>query len=599
MNTSIKEGDIVSFLGSEYIVKITTDANGNLIYSLYNFDGTLFMKSATPNLLKFVSTKEDWEKKNKSEIPQKRKTHSSSGSSSGGGYNRTRTGKNYNDTQDTDASKKSKTDTGAKDLSEKIGTTGKTKKTIADCQDMIDKAKNAISTANIAVNKWEDTKNTEGYATDASIVFLCKITDALDTLESNVNKTQVAALELNALNICLKDLLVNFAEKKRKEEEIASKQKTLDGMSPTKTVTEDGVTKEVRNDAYYTLKDEIDALKREKEAIEQEITSLQNEIDARYQKINSLDSSLLNFSSSGISVPGTNIFGTSGNTNGKSLDIDGDVIKNYMIANNLEYFEYENSLYNIPYPYDPWNRQMVDLQENYLLKYDLNKLQSYADNGNTFASGFIEYLKDCAAGNNNQRFYLDANGNHKFTANERSDIVEIFDTILEDSYISNKCSTTEDYSTTALMVLTGGFFNPRYGNNGCKPNEKGLSGIVQGADCIGVVNWAMCQGILKTNPNATSDSIKPMGLGYGVRTASDGFDGESVCDVGTVLTKKTNGHNFHTSMVIGHTEIDGVTYNVVGQTGSRTNGVNIYIVKPGSNYDTAILASNLSPSYYA
>ncbi|MBR1386528.1 MAG: hypothetical protein IJ568_06830, partial [Bacilli bacterium] len=354
----------------------------------------------------------------------------------------------------------------------------------------------------------------------------------------------------------------------------------------------------VHNDRKDKLKQELDKIIEELSKIEEEIVSLQNEIDARYSKIKSMDSSLLNFSSGGITVPGSNIFGTSGNTNGRSLDIDGDVIKNYMIANDLEYFEYENSLYNIPYPYDPWNNEWVDIEEKYLLRYDLNKLQEYANNGNVFASGFIEYLEDCASGNNNQRFYLDANGNHKFTANERSDIVEIFDTILEDSYISNKCSTTEDYSTTALMVLTGGFFNPRYGNNGCRPNEEGLSGIVQGADCIGVVNWAMCQGILKTDPNATSDSIKPMGLGYGVRTASNGFDGQSVCDVGTVLTKKTKGHNFHTSMVVGHTEIDGVTYNVVGQTGSRTNGVNIYIVKPGSNYDTEILASDLSPSYY-
>ncbi|MBR1386778.1 MAG: hypothetical protein IJ568_08115, partial [Bacilli bacterium] len=253
MNITFKDGNIVSFLGHEYIVKITTDANGNLVYSLYNFDGSIFMKSASPDLLKFVSTREDWEKKN-NEV----KFNSDSSS---GGSDRTRTGKNYIDSQDTDASKKSKTSDGAKDLSARIGSTGKTKKTIADCQDMIDKAKNAINTANIAVNKWEDTQNTEGYATDAAIVFLCKITDALDTLEGNLNKTQVAALEVNALNVCLKDLLVNFAEKKRKEKERDDKKAQYEAEPEYKEETDsNGNVISVHNDRKDKLKQELDKI---------------------------------------------------------------------------------------------------------------------------------------------------------------------------------------------------------------------------------------------------------------------------------------------------------------------------------------------------
>lgn len=614
----LQHDDLVSYNGKYYILKIKykiedSDSIFGKEYSLYNLDGTLYKENVDKKDIKFVMDKKIYEEMVK-EIQSGTTTTApvSTGGGGGGGYygggtSLSRSGKSYSTAQSTDTTQAVQNAENTQNLSDKLGSTTRTKRTLESCQETIAKAQNAINTANITVNKWEDTKNAQGYATDASIVYLNNLTKALDTLEKNLDKTQVSALEVNALNIATKDLLVEFTEKKEKEDELKPKEESLASMSPTiETTDSDGKKTSKTNEAYTKLKGEIDTLKSEIAEIDTKITELQNEVDARFTKIKEKYGGLLNFSGSNITIPGNNIFGTSGNTNGKSLEVDGEVIKNYMLSNNLEYFEYENSIYNIPSPYDPWNKEVINMDEKYLLRYDLNKLQQLSQNGNQIATGAIEFLKGKASGQipASVRYYVDTceaytfmvyeNGQYKsISKNYRDQIVQVMDNVLNDSYVSNGCQSVTDYATTSMMVMSGGIFNPCYSGD-TRPTTKGCGGVINGADCIGAVNWAMCQGIMNAEDN---NNVKPLGLGYGLRPRSNGYDGTSVCDVGTIFTKQIPG-NWHTGMVVGHTTINGVTYNVIVQSGNRQYGFNAHIVKNNS-YDTAVLPEQIKNEYYA
>ena len=79
-----------------------------------------------------------------------------------------------------------------------------------------------------------------------------------------------------------------------------------------------------------------------------------------------------------------------------------------MIENNLEYFEYDNVIYNIPSPYSPYKKTTMELEEKYLIKYDLSKLEYLANDGNAYANETIAYLRGKASGEipDSQRNYF-------------------------------------------------------------------------------------------------------------------------------------------------------------------------------------------------
>ncbi len=623
-NGSINDGDIVSYNGKYYIAKAIKLAENNEIrYTLFTLNGEatqfeLLKASDIQYVMSSALYNQLVDLKSKGLSIDSIGDTTTSGGTSGGGYSGggysggtsfTRSGKNYNTNQPTDTNTVTKTGADTQAFSDKLGSTATTKKTLAECQGTITKAQNAINTANITVKTWSDAQNAQGHATDASIVYLNNLTKALDTLEKNLDKTQVSALEVDALNTNVKDLLIEFTEKKDKEDEVAEKEEKLSGMQETiETTDKDGNKTTKTNEEYTKIKNEITKLKEEIAKIDKKIEELQNEIDARFKKIKEKYGGLLNFdSSSGISIPGNTIFGTSGNTNGRSIEIDGDVIKNYMVSNNLEYFEFENSIYNVPSPYDPWNKTVINLDEKYLIRYDLDKLQSYANSGNQIAAGAITFLREKAAGRipSSVRSFIDTQDNcsmviytngryQSLSGSYKGQIQQVMDTVLQDSYVANNCQTVADYATTSMMTLSGGIFNPTY-NGSAKPTQKGISGVLDGADCIGAVNWAMCQGIIFSGER--QGGLQALGLGYGLRAISGGYDGTSICDVGTVFTKKTPD-NWHTGMVVGHTTINGQKYNVIVHTGNKAYGFNAHIVGNGS-YDTAITADRLSSAYYA
>ena len=631
----IETGDVVSYNGKYYLAKPNPILGGlfdeesiknNDRYNLYSFDGKLYKSMVKRDEIELVMSnalyKELVQEKTKELLAKEKNTSStetSSGGSSGGGssggggsysggssYNRSN--KNYNVQNQLDTNNATQNGNSTQTLSETLGTTDQTKRTLQECQGTIDKAKNAIKTANITVKSWEDTQNTQGYATDASIVFLNNLTNALDILEKNLDKTKVSALEVNALNTSVKDLLIEYTEKKEKEDELKPKEEKIKTIEPKIETTDSNGNKTTKDNEEYTkLQKEITTLKEEITKIDKNIEELKNEIDARFKKIKENYGNLLNFdSSSNVSITGNNIFGTSGNTNGKSLDINGEVIKNYMVSNNLEYFEFENSIYNIPSPYDPWNKTTINLDEKYLIRYDLNKLQQYANSGNEIAAGAIEFLKGKASGKipDSVRYFVDTSDDSVFllynngryqsiSGNYKGQIQQVVDTVLKDSYVSNNCKTVTDYATTSMMTMSGGIFNPSYSGS-AKPTQNGASGVMNGADCIGAVNWAMCQGIIHAENNS---SLKPLGLGYGLRPISNGYNGSDLCEVGTVFTKQTSD-NWHTGMVVGHTTVNGKKYNVMVHTGNRQYGFNAHIVGDGS-FDTAITAEQLKGAYYA
>ena len=613
----IQVGDVVEYSGKNYILaKSQKSLFGLPIYDLYTLDGKLYKENVKLDELKIVLPKEHFQAL-LSELQLKSSSTSGGGTSyysgggGGGGYSSSRTGKSYSENEKVDSKEATKNKETTAELDKNLGTQEKTKKTVEQCQEMINKAQDAVKNANLTIEKWEDVANADGYAAQASIVFLNNLTNALTTLEKNLDQTKISALEVNDLNSNVKELLVDFCEKEEKEEQKKAKEATLESTPKTKTVTNtDGTTSEQTNPEYTKIQEEITKLTSEIAEIDKEITELQMKVDDKYKRIQEQYGNLLNFENSNVKIPSNStIFGKgNGSTTAGIEGADASVIKNYMIANNLEYFEFGNSIYNISSPYDPWLNQKVTLDEKYLIKYDLTKLQTLANNGNSLAAGAIEFIKGKASGkypdsvryymtgSENDCYYVLVNGKYeRISGTKRNDIIPIMDTILNDSYAANGCKTATDYATTSMMVMSGGaVLNPQYGG-GAKPTVEGTSGILGGCDCIGAVNWAMCQGIIKTEGR----SVKPLGLGYGVRTAPGnvGFTGNEAVEPGTVLTKKIPG-NFHTAMVVGHTTINGVKYNVVVQTGNKQHGFNAHVINAKQGFDTAITTDKLKGKYY-
>lgn len=307
--------DIVEYNGIKLILRILTNPITNKKeYFLYTTDGKLYIKKhSLEELIEFIGSG------NVESVQEDSSSHdySSSGSGGGGSYTSSNTKKNINEQDDVNATEAAKDSGNAKKLSDNIGSLLKTEKTMADCVDIIDKAKSAVNTANITVNTWNDTKNAQGLATEASIVFINNLSDCLDSIINNLDSTSAAANALNKLNTNLKVLLIKYSEKKEKEDNLKLKETKF--ASTPKEIPDgtdaEGKTIYKPNPEYTKLEEEIAKLKEEIKKLEGDIDILQNVIDAQYKNIRAKYSELsnlgtfengINFESSG------NIFGTSG-----------------------------------------------------------------------------------------------------------------------------------------------------------------------------------------------------------------------------------------------------------------------------------------------
>ena len=222
-----------------------------------------------------------------------------------------------NENESINAKEAAKNPETSKNLSEKVGSLLKTNKTMEDCRDIIDKAKNAITTNNITISSWSDTNNAKGLATDASIVFLSNLADALVEIGNNLESTSGAAVALNDLNSNIKTLLIKFSEKKEKEDDLVLKEKEFsDTLKEIPDGTDSsGNTIYKPNPRYSELEEAIKELKKAIDKLNEEISLLQNIIDAKYKLIVEKYSELSNLSSKlqdhHVSVS-SNVFGTSG-----------------------------------------------------------------------------------------------------------------------------------------------------------------------------------------------------------------------------------------------------------------------------------------------
>lgn len=618
-NQKYRDGDIVKYNNNYYVLTKRSDSSEEKEkFDLYTLDSKLFKENIDLSNVEFALTKEMYlkmydELKAEQEKEQTQVSSSSGGSyysgggGGGSGYSKSRTSKSYSTSEQTEIKSATQDKTNTEVLEKKLGSEEKTKRTVEDCQDMINKAEDALRTANITVSRWEDTQNANGYAAKAAIVYLNNLSNALTKLESNLDKTKLSALEVNDMNHNVKELLVDFVEKDEKETAKKEKEAQLQSTPATKTVTNsDGTTRTETNPEYTKIQSEITTLTDEIAKLDKEIEQLQIKIDDKYKTIQTKYGSLINFdSSSKVSVSGSTIFGKGGNNTVDVDAIDGDVIKNYMISNNLEYFEYGNSIYNIASPLDPWTNLKLNLEEKYLIKYDLDKLTTLANGGNPVAQGALEFIKGKAngsigdgvrhfiSGSENGYYYYSNGGYQKMSYTWKNQIPAVMDTVLDDTYKANGCKTVTDYATTAMAVMSGGIWNGQYGG-GADPMKEGTSGIIGGSVCISAVNWAEAQGLIKAEGKT---NIKPLGLGYGIRTMSSSWDGKSILPVGTVVTSKSL-HDFHIGIIIGHTTIDGVKYNVVGQTGNRSNGYNAHVLTK-TTFDTQISSEELKSAYCA
>ena len=303
-----KDGDILSYKGEECILRITYE-DDIPYYSIYGKDGQVILENISPE--NFSTLINSFDIKKVDSITDKNKVNEKDYYSND---NRRDTPKSDNSKPDRNIKDSTKNDTAAKDLSNSIGSVTMTRKTIADCKDMIDKSMEALTTANIVVNTWEEAKNASGLATEASIVFVNSLIGAMNTIKSNLQNTEEASEALNSLNVSLTDLLIRFSEKKEREDKLKDKQNEL---AHTDKEIPDGVDRYGRpktkpNPRYKELEKEIDTLKQEIALLETQISELQATIDAKYENIREKYGNLINLDKalSNFKLGDGNVFGT-------------------------------------------------------------------------------------------------------------------------------------------------------------------------------------------------------------------------------------------------------------------------------------------------
>lgn len=328
MNNNFNDYDIVSFEGINYMIRcFSNPITGKVTYFLYTLDGKLFKMDVPLSSLSFVSSYNDY--MNSLNNSSSYSDNSTSAYSSNRSYS-TSSRNHKNGTL---------TESDAQFLSTKIGSISNTENVINVSDEIIKDAKDVVKNNNLSLNTWNDVKNANGFATDASIVFLNDMAKQLDVLETNLENNKSAATLLHKLNITLKELLVKYAEKKEREKERETIQEKYNNepeqISNGKDANGNDIM--VHNSKKDELKKELDDINAKIEIIDNEISELQNDIDYKYKNITQKFGDLINFSNM---FGNYTIFGTDGTRRNISTS-DVDFVDSY----DFEYMEYKGMRY--------------------------------------------------------------------------------------------------------------------------------------------------------------------------------------------------------------------------------------------------------------
>ncbi len=492
-------------------------------------------------------------------------------------------------------------------LSNNLGSKDSTSAAVTHSKTMVNSASDASRTNSASIDTCSNTEQNYGYGAQASLSYLNNISTALTTLTTNLKTTEDAAVHINELNDYVKELNTKYLAKEELEAEKETKEELLSVTNPKKTITnEDGTKSTVDNQEYLNILSEITRLDGEIALIDADIEDLITKIQDKYFLIQSKYGDLIQFDFSSITYDGNKL------STGIFFDSDDD-IKEYMLENNLEYFEYNNIIYNIPSPYSPFKNKTFELEEKYLIKYDLNKLESLVEEGNLYAEEAIAFLRGKASGeipaSQRNYFYGDEQGfyRHYYYSEEKgkwiapqingkelkeSDMAIIMDCVLDDTYRANHCDTATDYAVVSMMTVSAGIFNGKYSN--CESvMAEGITGIIHSSDCIGAVNWSVYQAFCMTDNFSSKSSTEfdiPLRFALHDKYSSkiNYKENDGILPVGTIVSSKE-----HVAMVVGHTTVDGKRCNVVAQTGNKKYGYNVNPITKPKTFDRQVSVDDL------
>ena len=335
---SYKDGDIVLYKGSKYILRVLKSVvTGKDMYFLCNLDGSLYTSDFKLSDITLANS-----------VPM-------TGSFASGGYqfdnsesqtSYSSSSRSYSSRDDVDPNKAlEKADTSQK-LSDDIGSLFETEKTMEDCRDIIANAKEIIKNSNIALNTWEDVNNAQGLACEASIAYLSNLVDSVDSLCKNLDSTSEASVALNDFNKTLKTLLIKYSEKKEKKDLLVEKQTEL-ASTPKEIpdgVDDEGNTIYKPNPRIAELEEEIAKLLEEIEKLDKEIDKLKFIADHQYKVIKTKYDSLSSLTQDGnglnVTIDDT-IFGSDVNVDDKLLSYVGK-------QDNMLLYSYDGSYFYVP-----------------------------------------------------------------------------------------------------------------------------------------------------------------------------------------------------------------------------------------------------------
>ena len=215
--------------------------------------------------------------------------------------------------------------------------------------------------------------------------------------------------------------------------------------------------------------------------------------------------------------------------------------------------------------------------------YDANKI-SLADK--EAGEEALKYLRTMMKQNKDSEIALWDYQKKKFSNNVG--IAKVMDEVLEESYISSKCSTISQYAAVAATVLSQGLVNLKYGSSSDKGwNSLGFDTILDnGASLTNseFINWCYTQGLKKTRKKIVLEDDTISNICQDFSKDVTGMTYEELCNLenGSCLTKYIKGReNFLIGMVIGYTKVGGEPSVVVAQALSNKSGsyCSIYKVK--------------------
>lgn len=330
MYNNVSDGSTITIGNLELIVKIS-NINGINYYNLYYKDGSIY--AANLSSLENIGIT----KINGLDISNYNYDVPQNNSPSYSNYN----SNNSNNSNYNNASRNNLNESNTHNISKALGSLESTQDVVRYCTEVLEKANIA---KNGIINTRESLENAsiKGYGTEASISYFNLLTSAINIAKNNTEVTKEASIALNKLNICIKELLNKYIDKKKLEMELENLNKNKPEYRSWTDENNNRYDNQNEIDAWQAQVDEVN---RKIALVNSEIENLKNSSDEQYRDISAKYGNLLNLDLEGVEVYNN----TSSNTTKSVIDVTNGTFKeNTFISSDGTEVDYYIYVPNVP-----------------------------------------------------------------------------------------------------------------------------------------------------------------------------------------------------------------------------------------------------------